>query len=69
MGDFPQSGRPYGELQSELSGAVDKLNRATDDVVQAAPQPDRLAAKSRHFSQVTILQKPFIFVTDDAANS
>jgi len=52
MGDFPQSGRPYGELQSELSGAVDKLNRATDDVVQAAPQPDRLAAKSRHFSQV-----------------
>ena len=52
MGDFPQSGRPYGELQSELSGAVDKLNRATDDVIQSAPQPDRLAAKSRHFSQV-----------------
>ena len=52
MGDFSQSGRPYGELQSELSGAVDKLNQATDDVVQAAPQPERLAAKSRHFSQV-----------------
>ena len=51
-GDYPRSGLPYGELQSHLSSAADKLTSATSDVVQSAPRPDRLAASSRHFGQV-----------------
>jgi len=51
-GDFPRSGRPYGELQTALSGAVVQLNQATSDVVQTATIPDQLATSSRHFSQV-----------------
>ena len=51
-GNFPHSGRPYGELQSQLTSAADRLNDATSDVVQSAPRPDRLAQSSRHFGQV-----------------
>ena len=49
---FPQSGRPYGELQSQLSQAADKLNDATSDVVQTAPSPTKLASSTRHFGEV-----------------
>jgi len=49
---FPQSGRPYGELQSQLSEAADTLNDVTSDVVQTAPMPDKLASSSRKFGQV-----------------
>merc|ERR1719150_1439225 len=49
---FPQSGRPYGELQSQLSQAADKLNDATSDVVQAAPVPGKLANSTRQFGEV-----------------
>ncbi len=52
MGDFPQTGRPYGELQTALGGAVVQLNQATNDVVQTAPIPDQLASSSVQFSQV-----------------
>ena len=51
-GHFRSSGRPYGELQSQLTHAADKLNSATSDVVQSAPRPDLLAESSRHFGQV-----------------
>ena len=51
-GSYPRSGLPYGELQSHLSSAADKLTSATSDVVHSAPRPDRLAASSRHFGQV-----------------
>ena len=51
-GSFRQSGRPYGELQSQLAQAADRLNDATSDVVQSAPRPERLAQSSRHFGQV-----------------
>lgn len=51
-GHFPQSGRPYGELQSQLTNAADKLNEATSDVVHSAPRPEKLAVSSRQFSQV-----------------
>merc|ERR1719412_1538080 len=49
---FPQSGRPYGELQSQLSQAADKLNDATSDVVQTAPVPAKLANSSKQFGEV-----------------
>merc|ERR1719427_2136267 len=49
---FPQSGRPYGELQSQLSQAADRLNDVTSDVVQSAPQPAQLAANTRQFGEV-----------------
>ena len=49
---FPQSGRPYGELQSQLTQAADQLNDATSDVVQTAPSPTKLASSTRHFGQV-----------------
>ena len=49
---FPQSGRPYGELQSQLTQAADQLNDATSDVVQTAPSPTRLASSTRHFGEV-----------------
>ena len=51
-GDFPVSGRPYGELQSQLTNAADKLNGATSGVVQSAARPDHLAESSRKFGQV-----------------
>ena len=51
-GHFPNSGRPYGELQSQLTNAADILNEATSDVVQTAPKPEKLAVSSKHFSQV-----------------
>ena len=51
-GSYARSGLPYGELQSHLSSAADRLNDATSDVVQTAPRPDRLAESSRHFGQV-----------------
>ncbi len=50
--DFPHTGRPYGELQSQLTSAADRLNDATSDVVQSAPRPERLAQSSQHFGQV-----------------
>ena len=49
---FPQSGRPYGELQSQLTQAADRLQDATSEVVQTAPVPTRLATSSRQFGQV-----------------
>lgn len=49
---FPHSGRPYGELQSQLSQAADKLNDVTSDVVQTAPVPARLASSSKQFGEV-----------------
>merc|ERR1719471_1069573 len=49
---FPQSGRPYGELQSQLTQAADRLNDATSNVVQTAPSPTRLASSTRHFGEV-----------------
>ncbi len=51
-GRFPQSGRAYGDLQSQLTSAADVLNEATSDVVQSAPRPDKLSISSKHFSQV-----------------
>jgi talin len=51
-GDFPQSGRQYGELQSQLTNAADILNEATSDVVQSAQRPEKLSISSKHFSQV-----------------
>ena len=51
-GHFPSSGRPYGELQSQLTNAADILNEATSDVVQSAPRPEKLSVSSKHFSQV-----------------
>lgn len=51
-GQFPRSGRPYGELQNQLTHAADKLNNATSDVVQAAPRPERLAESSKQFGEV-----------------
>ncbi len=52
QGQFPSSGRPYGELQNQLTNAADILNEATSDVVQSAPKPEKLSVSSRHFSQV-----------------
>merc|ERR1719193_2518948 len=49
---FPNSGRPYGELQSQLSQAADKLNDVTSDVVQTAPVPAKLANSSKQFGEV-----------------
>merc|ERR1719195_844206 len=49
---FPNSGRPYGELQSQLSQAADKLNDVTSDVVQTVPSPTKLASSTRHFGEV-----------------
>ena len=51
-GQFPNSGRPYGELQSQLTNAADVLNEATSQVVQNAPRPENLSVSSKHFSQV-----------------
>ncbi len=51
-GRFSQSGRAYGELQSQLTSAADRLNDATSEVVQSAPRPERLAQSSRQFGQV-----------------
>ena len=51
-GNFPSSGRPYGELQSQLTNAADVLNEATSEVVQSAPRPEKLSVSSKHFSQV-----------------
>ena len=51
-GEFHVSGRPYGELQSQLTNAADKLNGATSGVVQSASRPDMLAENSRKFGQV-----------------
>ena len=51
-GGFPNTGRPYGELQSQLTNAADILNEATSDVVQSAPRPEKLSVTSKHFSQV-----------------
>ena len=51
-GQFPTSGRPYGELQSQLTNAADVLNEATSEVVQSAPRPEKLSMSSKHFSQV-----------------
>ena len=51
-GHFATSGRPYGELQSHLTHAADKLNVATSGVVQSAPRPELLAESSRQFGQV-----------------
>jgi len=49
---FPQSGRPYGELQSQLSQAADRLNDVTSDVVQTAPVPAKLASSTKQFGEV-----------------
>ena len=49
---FAVSGRPYGELQSQLSQAADRLNDATSDVIMTAPQPGELANSTRKFGQV-----------------
>merc|ERR1719471_895893 len=49
---FPQSGRPYGELQSQLTQAADRLNDATSNVVQTAPSPTKLASSTRQFGEV-----------------
>lgn len=49
---FPHSGRPYGELQSQLSQAADKLSDVTSAVVQTAPAPARLASSSKQFGEV-----------------
>merc|ERR1719427_551701 len=49
---FPQSGRPYGELQSQLSQAADRLNDVTSDVVQTAPVPAKLATSTKQFGEV-----------------
>ena len=50
--EFAVSGRPYGELQSQLSQAADRLNDATSDVIMTAPMPGELANSSRKFGQV-----------------
>ena len=50
--EFQVSGRPYGELQSQLSQAADRLNDATSDVIRSAPVPAELATSSRQFGQV-----------------
>merc|ERR1719193_2036756 len=55
QGQFPVSGRPYGELQTQLSQAADRLNDATSEVVTTASrggEPAQLAQKSRQFGQV-----------------
>jgi len=49
---FPKSGRPYGELQSQLNHAADQLTDATSEVVQTAPNPTQLASTTRHFGEV-----------------
>ena len=51
-GRYVSSGRPYGELQNQLTSAADRLNEATSDVVQSAPVPNQLAATSKHFGRV-----------------
>ena len=51
-GQFPNSGRAYGELQSQLTNAADVLNEATSQVIQNAPRPENLSVTSKHFSQV-----------------
>lgn len=51
-GNLRSSGRPYGELQGQLTNAADKLNEATTNVVQSAPQPEKLATSSKEFGQV-----------------
>ena len=50
--NFPTSGRPYGELQSQLTQAADRLNDATSEVVMTAPMPAELANTSRQFGQM-----------------
>lgn len=50
-GQFRSTGRAYGELQTQLTHAADRLNDATSDVVQSAPRPERLAQSSRQFGQ------------------
>ena len=37
-GQYLSSGKPYGELQNQLTNAADILNEATSDVVQSAPR-------------------------------
>ena len=37
-GQYTPSGKPYGELQHQLTNAADILNEATSDVVQSAPR-------------------------------
>ena len=37
-GQYVSSGKPYGELQHQLTNAADILNEATSDVVQSAPR-------------------------------
>ncbi|QQP52773.1 Uncharacterized protein FKW44_005020, partial [Caligus rogercresseyi] len=49
---FASSGKPYHELQSQLSSAANKLNEATSDVIQSAPQPNQLATSSQQFGKV-----------------
>ena len=51
-GNFRSSGRPYGELQGQLTNAADKLSEATTNVVQSAPRPEQLATSSKQFGQV-----------------
>eukprot|EP00095_Tigriopus_kingsejongensis_P007975 maker-scaffold475_size161908-snap-gene-0.21 protein:Tk07975 transcript:maker-scaffold475_size161908-snap-gene-0.21-mRNA-1 annotation:"Talin-1" len=48
---FRSTNRPYGELQTQLTFAADKLNDATSDVVQSAPRPEQLAQSSKHFGE------------------
>lgn len=49
---FHVSGKPYGELQSQLTQAADRLNDVTSDVVISAPVPAELANTTRQFGQV-----------------
>lgn len=50
-GRFPQSSRPYGELQSELSSAAAELNSVTSEVVTSARMSTQhLATSSKKFS-------------------
>ncbi len=52
--EFPQSGYSCDELKTTLTRAVSQLNKATNDVVEAAQVSNDLAEKSRIFSQVNL---------------
>jgi talin len=51
-GQYVSSGKPYGELQNQLTNAADILNEATSDVVQSAPRPEKLSASTEHFTEM-----------------
>lgn len=52
MLQFPQSNKPYNELQSNLSNAAANLNIAATDVVAASKgSPAHLATSSKKFGK------------------